>query len=342
MVYIDDINLNTPLNTAIEHMDQAQSVQAPLAATSAIATLAAPSTAPRRRATDLIGDLGHAELLRNPEMDAIRERLERRQREHMPARRGHRRRASDKPRVSVVVPAMNEAKNLPEMFKNIPADVFEIVVVDGNSTDGTAEVAMSLRDNVRIVDQERPGKGNALICGFNACRGDVIVMIDADCSMDAAEIPSFVDALVDGADFVKGSRYMEGGGSTDITMIRSAGNIALRGMVNSLYGTDYTELCYGYMAFWRWTLPYLQLDCDGFEIETLMSIRAQTAGLNIAEVPSMEYDRLYGASNLNAIRDGLRILRVITGEKIKGIGSRRQAPARQPSESPAVSAVNAS
>lgn len=294
-------------------------------------SVAAPAH-PRRRAVD------HAELVQNPQIDEIRRRLERQQRERMPERRGHRRRASDNPRVSVVVPAMNEAKNLPEMFKNIPSDVYEIVVVDGNSTDGTAEVALSLRDDVRVVNQERPGKGNALICGFNACRGDVIVMIDADCSMDAAEIPLFVDALVDGADFVKGSRYMDGGGSTDITRIRSAGNIVLREMVNTLYGTEYSELCYGYMAFWRWTLPHLELDCDGFEIETLMSIRAQTAGLNIAEVPSMEYDRLYGASNLNAIRDGLRILRVITGEKLKGRSQRR---ARSQRTETAVSAANA-
>lgn len=325
MAYIENSETTSTLHSAMDRIEEGSTtVVAP--------TSSAVKTQPRRRATDFVG---HSELLRNPEIDAIRERLERAQRDRLPDRRGHRRRASDNPRVSVVVPAMNEAANLPEMFKNIPADVYEIVLVDGNSTDGTAEVALSLRDNVRVVNQERPGKGNALICGFNACRGDVIVMIDADCSMDAAEIPLFVDALVDGADFVKGSRYMDGGGSTDITRIRSAGNIALRGMVNSLYGTDYTELCYGYMAFWRWTLPYLDLDCDGFEIETLMSIRAQTAGLEIAEVPSMEYDRLHGASNLNAVRDGLRILRVITGEKVKGFGSRR--PRR---EATAVSTAN--
>lgn len=297
---------------------------------------------PRRRASDLIGELGHAELLHNPKIAEIRERLAREQRERRPARRGHRRRASDKPRVSLVVPAMNEAANLPKMFENIPEDIYEIVLVDGNSTDGTAEVALSLRDNVRVVNQERPGKGNALICGFNACRGDVVVMIDADCSMDAAEIPLFVDALVDGADFVKGSRYMEGGGSTDLTPIRSTGNLALRSMVNVLHGTDYSELCYGYMAFWRWTLPHLDLDCDGFEIETLMSIRARTAGLTVAEVPSMEYDRLHGASNLHAIRDGLRILRVITGEKLKRRKRRPVSVEQAQAATAAIAAVPAS
>lgn len=258
-----------------------------------------------------------AALVRNPEIEHIRQRavdsqhsgarshgLQRLQRQHWP-------------RVSVVVPARNEALNLPIVFENIPEDIFEIVVVDGGSTDGTAEVARSLRDNVRVVDQDRDGKGNALICGFNACQGDIIVMIDADGSMDAGEIPLYVDALTSGADFVKGSRYLPEGGSTDITMIRSAGNSGLRIAVNMLFGPRYTDLCYGYAAFWRWTLPYLALDCDGFEVETMMNIRAHTTGLKTAEVPSMEYDRVHGVSNLNAVRDGLRILRVIVSERLR-------------------------
>jgi glycosyltransferase involved in cell wall biosynthesis len=219
------------------------------------------------------------------------------------------------PRVSVVVPARNEAKNLPIVFERIPQDVYEIVLVDGNSTDGTADVARSLRSNVRVVGQDRPGKGNALICGFEACRGDIIVMIDADGSMDAGEIPRYVSALQCGAEFVKGSRYMQGGGSSDITTIRSWGNLTLTAIVNRLFGTRYSDLCYGYSAFWTWTLPHLQLDTDGFEIETLMNIRAKTAGLDITEVASFESPRIHGESNLNAVRDGLRIARTIVSER---------------------------
>ncbi|MBJ7458408.1 MAG: glycosyltransferase family 2 protein [Thermoleophilaceae bacterium] len=219
------------------------------------------------------------------------------------------------PRVSVVVPARNEARNLPYVFERIPRDVYEIVLVDGDSTDSTADVARSLRHNVRVIGQERPGKGNALICGFNACRGDIIVMIDADGSMDAGEIPRYVAALVCGADFVKGSRYMQGGGSSDITRIRSFGNRTLTSVVNRLFGTRYSDLCYGYSAFWRWTLPHLQLDTDGFEIETLMNIRARTAGLYITEVASFESPRIHGNSNLSVVRDGLRIARTILAER---------------------------
>jgi glycosyltransferase involved in cell wall biosynthesis len=281
--------------------------------------------------------------VRNPEITSIRQRVL--DAEHLGARSRNAQKVSPEarfswPRVSVVVPARNEALNLPIVFEHIPTDVFEIIVVDGESHDGTADVARSLRDNVRVVDQDGKGKGNALICGFEACRGDIIVMIDADGSMDAREIPLYVDALVNGADFAKGSRYLPEGGSTDLTVIRSAGNSGLRIAVNTLFGTKYTDLCYGYSAFWRWTLPHLALDCDGFEIETMMNIRAQTTGLKIAEVPSMEADRIYGVSNLNAIRDGLRILRVIVTERMRP--RRRALPAAPETVGePEVSSVHA-
>jgi glycosyltransferase involved in cell wall biosynthesis len=259
-----------------------------------------------------------AALVRNPAIGSIRER--KLEAEHL-GRRQHRAlpvETRNWPRVSVVIPARDEADNLPIVFKGIPQEVFEIVVVtDGSRTDKTADVARALRDDVRIVRQDGKGKGDALISGFNACRGDIIVMLDADGSMDPAEIQLYVDELVGGADFVKGSRYMTGGGSTDLTPFRNVGNNGLRVAVNMLFGTRYTDLCYGYSGFWRWTLPYLALDCDGFEVETLMNIRAHTTGLNVSEVPSMEYDRIHGASKLHPIRDGLRILRVIVAERLR-------------------------
>jgi hypothetical protein len=141
-------------------------------------------------------------------------------------------------------------------------------------------------------------------------------MIDADGSTDAAEIPRFVAALCNGADFVKGSRFAQGGGSTDITFMRRAGNRALNALVNTLYGTSYTDLCYGYNAFWARCLPYMRVDCDGFEVETLINVRIAKAGLAIHEVPSFERERLNGVSNLNAVRDGLRVLRTIGMERL--------------------------
>jgi len=219
------------------------------------------------------------------------------------------------PRVSVVIPTLNEERNLPHVLTRLPRDLFEVIVVDGFSTDRTVEVAKRLRADVRIVNQERKGKGNALACGFAAATGDVIVMLDADGSSDPAEIPRFLRALEEGADFAKGSRFTPGGGSDDITPLRRAGNAALSGAVNVLFGTRYTDLCYGYNAFKRHCLESLNVDCEGFEVETLINIRASQARLKVAEVPSFERARIHGESNLQPVRDGTRVLRTIIRER---------------------------
>jgi glycosyltransferase involved in cell wall biosynthesis len=222
-------------------------------------------------------------------------------------------------RVSVVIPTLNEEENLPHVFARLPPALHELIVVDGRSTDRTVAVAQQLRPDARIVMQTGRGKGNALAAGFAACTGDIVVMLDADGSTDAAEIPRFVAALCHGADFVKGSRFAQGGASSDITRIRKLGNRALSATVNGLYGTSYTDLCYGYNAFWTRCLPYLHVDCDGFEVETLINVRIAKAGLVVHEVPSYEHNRIHGASNLSALRDGTRVLRTIACERVSAV-----------------------
>lgn len=220
-------------------------------------------------------------------------------------------------RVSVVIPARNEAANLPHVFARLPEGLHEIIVVDGRSTDDTVDVARRLYPGVRVLHQRGRGKGNALAEGFAACTGDVIVMIDADRSTDPAEIPLFVQQVVEGADFAKGSRFLPGGGSSDLTRFRRIGNSFLNGIVNLLFGTKYSDLCYGYNAFRRSVLDSLVIDCDGFEVETLMNIRVAKLGLRVAEVPSFESPRLHGESSLRPIRDGLRVLRVVITERLR-------------------------
>ncbi|MER7400418.1 glycosyltransferase family 2 protein [Streptomyces sp. NPDC000151] len=225
------------------------------------------------------------------------------------------------PPVSVVIPAMNEAENLPYVFKTLPDWIHEVVLVDGNSTDDTVQVARDLWPDVTVVKQRGKGKGDALISGFAACTGEIIVMIDADGSADGAEIVSYVSALVGGADFAKGSRFANGGGTDDMTPIRKLGNRVLTTLVNTKFGARYTDLCYGYNAFWRHCLDEIALDCAGFEVETLMNIRVVKAGLRVQEIPSHEYNRIHGVSNLRAVRDGIRVLKVIMRER----GTRKRA-----------------
>jgi len=227
--------------------------------------------------------------------------------------------------ISVVMPTLNEAENLPHVFERFPGGLKEVIVVDGNSTDDTVEVARRLRPDVRIVQQGGKGKGDALACGFAAATGDVIVMIDADGSTDPAEIPRFIRALAEGADFAKGSRTLQGGGSADLTVMRRFGNWALSATVNFLYGTKYSDLCYGYNAFRRACLDYLNVDCPGFEVETLINIRVAKLGLRVAEVPSYEGHRIHGSSKLSPVRDGWRILKVIVRERIIAPGDNPDA-----------------
>jgi glycosyltransferase involved in cell wall biosynthesis len=229
-------------------------------------------------------------------------------------------------RVSVVIAAMNEEKNLPHVFARLPEGLHEVILVDGHSVDETVAVALSLRPDVKIVTQSGRGKGNALADGFAACTGDIVVALDADGSTDAAEIPRFVSALCNGADFVKGSRFAQGGSSTDITRARSVGNRALNAFVNALYGTQYTDLCYGYFAFWARCLPYMRVDCDGFEVETLINVRIAKAGLVVHEVPSDEHPRINGESNLHAVRDGYRVLRTIVRERVSAASRQSLLP----------------
>ncbi|MEU6393715.1 glycosyltransferase family 2 protein [Streptomyces sp. NPDC046939] len=215
----------------------------------------------------------------------------------------------------MVVPALNEAENLPHVFATLPDWIHEVVLVDGASTDGTAEVARALRPGVVVVPQRGKGKGDALISGFRACSGDIVVTVDADGSADGREIGSYVAALLGGADFAKGSRFTPGGATDDMTTVRRLGNRALCAAVNAKFGARYTDLCYGYNAFWRRCLDVIDLDCTGFEVETLMNIRVVTAGLRVREVPSHEHLRIHGASKLRAVRDGLRALHVILRER---------------------------
>jgi glycosyltransferase involved in cell wall biosynthesis len=207
-----------------------------------------------------------------------------------------------------VIPTLNEAKNLPHVLPRIPLWVCEVVVVDGLSSDNTLEVARGCRDDVKTVTTTIPGKGAAMRAGIEVAIGDVVVMLDADGSTDPTEMPAFVGALVAGADVAMGSRFAVGGGTSDMEVHRRVGNWLLTRTVRLAVGARYSDLCYGYFAFWRDVWPRLDGVFSGFEVETVLHIRAVASGLAVHEVPSFEAERIWGKSNLDTVRDGFRVL----------------------------------
>jgi Glycosyl transferase family 2 len=230
--------------------------------------------------------------------------------------------------VSVVIPTLNEGGNIGPVLRSL-ARFDHIVLVDGLSSDGTVELARAVRPDITVVERAPRGKGDALRAGFDAATGDVIVIMDADGSMDPGEVEVFLSMMAVGFDLVKGSRLAVGGGSHDLTTIRLLGNAALCKLANTLFHTHWTDLCYGYLAFRRSCLPKLALTADGFEIESQILGHAALAGLRIAEIPSVEMPRLSGDSHLNARRDGTRILRAMLAARFAP-RARRSAAALRP------------
>ena len=224
--------------------------------------------------------------------------------------------------VTVIIPTLNEERNVAQVIQELRLiGVSDILVVDGNSRDKTVKVARKL--GVTVIRQNGKGKGNALRQAFSheCLNGNAVLIMDADGSMNPEEVLSYVEALECGADLVKGSRFMPGGASEDITLIRRIGNGLFVLMTNLLCSTNYTDLCYGFAAFRRDAIErlYPHLQSKNFEIETEIFIKAKKLGLKTIEIPSIELRRKHGKSNLRVHRDGFRILKTIIHEAFHGM-----------------------
>ena len=258
------------------------------------------------------------------------------------------------PTVSVVIPALNEEHNLPLVLEGLPP-VDEVIVVDGGSADDTIAVAREVRPDAVIVRQTRKGKGNALICGFAASRGDIVVTVNADGSTDPGELPRFVDALLSGAEVAHGSRFRDGGGQLDGRGLERLGNRLFSQVVNLFFGTRFTDLGCGYNAYWRDLLPMLELpDPDvrgvkrgrrlwgeGPEIDILMTIRMAAQGLRVVEVATVGYPRIHGDRPRRLLPTALRAFRTVWTEYVRRwqIGHRPARPAQSRYVAPTLSSV---
>jgi len=221
--------------------------------------------------------------------------------------------------IKIIIPTLNEEKSIGEIIQELrQMGCDNILIVDGNSGDRTVNIAKESGANVIVQDGR--GKGAALRQAFDDADldGDIIVMMDADGSMNPKEIALFTKALDSGVDLAKGSRFLPGGYSEDMNLIRRIGNRFFVLLVNSFWSANYTDLCYGFAAFRKDALEKLRpyLKSINFEIETEIFIKAKKLGLKVIEVPSVEFRRRHGKSNLSIFRDGSRILKIVFRELV--------------------------
>jgi len=218
------------------------------------------------------------------------------------------------PKVSVVIPCLNEAQNIEECVRRALEAIAsaelvgEVVVCDNNSTDGSAQLAE--RAGARVVHESRPGYGSAYLAGFAAARGEYVVMADADLTYDFAEIPRFVAELDQGAQLVIGDRMDNIHPGAMPWLHRYVGNPVLTGILNVFFRTGVSDAHCGMRGFRRDILPILDLRTTGMEFASEMVIRAAKENLRIAEFP-IEYHPRGGESKLSSFQDGWRHLRFL-------------------------------
>ena len=220
------------------------------------------------------------------------------------------------PSITVLICTLNEEKNLPYVLPQIPQWVDEILLIDGHSSDNTVEVAKEIRPEIKVLYQPGKGKGDALKWGFKHASGDIIVTLDADGATNPEEMPKFIEPLLNGYDFAKGSRFL--GGRPNMRWHRRLGNQMFALLTNILYGTKYSDVCCGYNAFWKEACRSFGASGDTFLDEPTMSIRVRKAGLRVAEVSCADRGRLGGIGKDHTLRQGWRILQNIVRERFRG------------------------
>ncbi|MBI3007943.1 MAG: glycosyltransferase [Candidatus Omnitrophica bacterium] len=228
-------------------------------------------------------------------------------------------------KVSVIVPSLNEAGAIEEILRGISREnVDEILVIDGNSTDGTIEIVKGM--GYRLLMQSRKGLGNAIQEGIKNTNGEIIIIVDADGSHETRDIPKLVEKIKEGYDLVVGSRYISGPGlrglfwcnrqssSYDDTFIRELGNRIFTYLCRKIYHLEVHDILMGFKAFRREIFKKINLAESGQQFDAEIIIKAQKAGFKIGEVPTTEHKRTYGKSKLSVPYHGFKVLWVVIRE----------------------------
>lgn len=212
--------------------------------------------------------------------------------------------------VSLIIPTLNEAGCIAKTISEVPqGSANEIIVVDGHSTDGTADIVKALGH--KVVMQTGKGFGNAFTEGVLASSGDIVVLMDADGSHNPADIPLLVEKVKEGYDYVMAIRYAPGRRSEDDTWIRHLGNMFFTFLINLIHKVFVADALYLYTAIRKDKFHLIRPKSSGFEYCVEILIKAHKNKLSFAQVPSTERRRAVGKSKVNAFVDGLRILKAI-------------------------------
>lgn len=219
------------------------------------------------------------------------------------------------PRISVLIPALNERESIGRVLGDLPGDlIHEVVVVDNGSTDGTGEIAV--RHGARVIREERRGYGRACLTGLDAIGAtDVVVFLDADYSDDPTELPLVVAPILEGrADMVIGSRVLGERERGALLPQARFGNFLSVFLIETLCGETFTDLG-PFRAIRRDALDRIEMADEDFGWTVEMQVKAARAGLRSVEVP-VRYRRRIGQSKISgtlmgSIRAGEKILRTI-------------------------------
>lgn len=224
-------------------------------------------------------------------------------------------------KTSIVIPTLNEEKNIEQLLNSLRDEIskrydredYEILIVDGGSRDRTVEIAKEFETKILHEDK---GKGYALRKGAKKAEGDVVVLMDADLSHQPSELGLLIEGIKAGYDICMGSRFIQGSGTADMPWYRKLGNKFFVTLVNLFWGMSYSDLCYGYRSFRNGVFEKLDLESEGFGIETEISIKSAKKNLKVVEVPSFEKERFAGEGKLQTLKDGWTILKRIGKELI--------------------------
>lgn len=209
--------------------------------------------------------------------------------------------------VCILIPTLNEAATIGQLIKDFKKDGFSnILVIDGNSRDGTGQIAEA--EGARVVMQSGKGKGQAMIQAFELIESPYVVMIDGDGTYLARETPSLLEPILEGrADHVIGNR-LENYSPGAFTKLNIVGNRLINIFFDVAYGVSLKDILSGYRAFTLDSMRELELNKTGFEIETEISVECILKAQRVEEVPITYLPRSEkGATKLNPVKDGFRI-----------------------------------